>query len=86
MSKFDNNGRGLTYSDFQRALEDVNIHMTQADAKSAFKELDLNHNGYVTYDEFNTRMFGATARVRVKTVKTKTRLDCKSSGCIYITS
>merc|ERR1719198_29440 len=72
LSKFDNNGRGMTYSDFQKALEDVNIHMTKSDAKSAFKELDLNHNGYVTYDEFNTRMFGASGgRVRVKTVKTK---------------
>ena len=51
-------GLVITMEDFHHALEQCNIHLAQADSKKAFKQLDLDGNGSISYVEFVERMFG----------------------------
>ena len=65
LSRFKTNGQNITFNDFCQALEKVNIRAKRSDIEMAFKQIDHEENGSVTYSQF-VRRFG-TVKAVVKT-------------------
>eukprot|EP00047_Mylnosiga_fluctuans_P011490 m.21728 g.21728 ORF g.21728 m.21728 type:complete len:179 (+) comp3660_c0_seq1:40-576(+) len=47
-----NDDRRLTLEEFTKGLPHLGLHLSAAEAKATFNEIDSNHGGFILFDEF----------------------------------
>jgi len=82
----DTSGDGvLQFEEFQKAISDFQLYLSDVDVRNAFKAFDVNNNGVLEYDEFIKVLIGPMPSVRRQVVeKAFEHLDVNRVGLIDI--
>lgn len=82
----DDNGNGqLDIYEFQKALKDYRVQVTQEESMVLFNAFDINRDGNISYDEFLRTVVGQMNQNRVALVrKAFSKLDRNQNGVVEL--
>jgi len=79
-------GLMVTFKCFRNACEQCNIHLTSADLKKAFAQLDPDANGTFPYDAFVQIMFGTKPSAYRAHVRTSNVVNTVTKTTVHVAS